>query len=107
MRFPTIVFFSSEIHSPFVQHRYIYPAGRSENLQRIPRLTRSVSHRQYSTTASLKLKSRDSSIFHLALEQSVGGERCDFCDATQNVRQHFNTMTAKIKHWSTTCQIPL
>ena len=71
---------------------------RAKEIECILRLVGRVSHREQSASAALKPKQSRGSVLNFSREQNVGGHRLHLRDRSEDIRQHFNTVTAEIKH---------
>src|SRR5216684_441343 len=98
MRFNSLFPCADDAHPSFVQDWHVNRALRAKDVERILRLMGRVSHREYSTSAALKMKQSRGSVFNLASEQNVGGHRLHLGDRSEDIRQHLDAMTTKIKH---------
>src|SRR5260370_15563478 len=74
----------------------------AEHVKRVLGLASGVSCREYSATTELELEQSRGGIFYFAIKHDVGRRCFHFNDRTEYVHQHFNPMTAEIKHRPTT-----
>src|SRR6266480_1136783 len=105
MRFASFSLLRNQPQVAFVQYRHVKRAQRTENLNRVFRLERSVRDRKHSTRAALETKQGRRGIFYFTIEQNIRSHRSDFRDRTQEVAEYFNAMTAKVEHRPTPSEI--
>src|SRR5437879_12513767 len=98
MRFNSLTLRADDAQGSFVQDRHMNRALRTKDLECILRLVGRVSHREQSASAALKPKQSRGSVLNFSREQNVGGHRLHLRDRSEDIRHHFNTLTAEIKH---------
>src|SRR5713101_7851096 len=102
MQFNARTLIANDPHLAVVQYRHMNGSARAEHVQRVLRLARRVGYREHSATTELEPEQSRGSIFHFAIKHDLGGCCFHFNDRTEYVHQHFNPMTAEIKHRPTT-----
>src|SRR2546429_7940737 len=100
MQFNSLILRADDSQDSFVQDWHMNRALRAKDVERIPWLVGRVSHREYSARPPLKLKQSRRGVFNFSREEHVGGHRLHLRDRSEDIRQHFDTMTAEIKHRS-------
>src|SRR5260370_24876335 len=102
MSFNARTLIANDPHPAVVQHRHMSGSAGAEHVKRVLWLARRVGCREYSATTELELEQSRGGIFYFAIKHDVGRRCFHFNDRTEYVHQHFNPMTAEVKHRPTT-----